>query len=272
MLEWRVVRRQVAARLLAFLAVLIALPATTRADIAEIQSRGTLRVLCSAEEHPAWFAIGEAEPPGFERELLEGFARLLKVKLEVVPVQRWDSVLQDLIEGRGDVIAGINDTAARRKRIAFSVELVPARQIVVTRRPHHPVGTVSELKAERVGVTSGTTWVDAVAAAGVPATQVHSCPDLSSCLEALRRGTITATVMDIVDLLLQQRTDPDLQDGATLGEGFSSAWGVRQRDVELKRQLDDYLQNTKRTPTWSRLVVKYFGDDALRVLGRSEPR
>ncbi len=30
-----------------------------------------------------------------------------------------------------------------------------------------------------------------------------------------------------------------------------------------------YLVNLKRTPTWGRLVIEYFGDDALRILGRA---
>jgi len=30
--------------------------------------------------------------------------------------------------------------------------------------------------------------------------------------------------------------------------------------------LDDYLANLRRTPTWSRLVVQYFGESALEIL------
>jgi len=43
---------------------------------------------------------------------------------------------------------------------------------------------------------------------------------------------------------------------------------VRTEDVELRSALDEYLSNVRTGPSWSRLVVKYFGDQALAALGR----
>ena len=51
------------------------------ADFAEIRTRGMLRVLVSADENPAWFSVSPGPAPGFEREVLEGFARLHKLEL-----------------------------------------------------------------------------------------------------------------------------------------------------------------------------------------------
>lgn len=44
------------------------------------------------------------------------------------------------------------------------------------------------------------------------------------------------------------------------------AYGVCKDAPELKRVLDDYLSNLRRTQTWGRLVVKYFGDSAPELL------
>jgi ABC-type amino acid transport substrate-binding protein len=250
--------------------LLLGVPCRAGADFAEITGKGTLLVLVSADENPGWFSLKDSGPPGFERAVLEGFTRLHKLKLEAVPVQHWDEAIPDLLKGRGDVIAGINDTPARRQRIDFSEEVVPSRHVVVTRKPRE-VRTVEELRAARVGVIPGTTWAEAVAAAGVPAAQVKNYDDVDKNLEALRSSQITAVVMDVADFLLQRRLDPELQDGLVLGAGLSGAWGVRKTDPELRKQLDTYLANLKKTPTWSHLVVDHFGDDALRILGRSHP-
>jgi membrane-bound lytic murein transglycosylase MltF len=83
-----------------------------------------------------------------------------------------------------------------------------------------------------------------------------------------RAGLVGATVMDVVDFLMERRRDPGLEDGLELGTAGSTAWGVRKTDPELKGALDDYVRNVKKTATWGRLAVKYFGEDALRVLGR----
>jgi len=33
--------------------------------------------------------------------------------------------------------------------------------------------------------------------------------------------------------------------------------------------LNEYIANLRRTPTWSRLVVRYFGADAIEVLKKA---
>lgn len=257
-------------RSLAFSSILLlgGAPAA-QADFAEIKARGVLRVLVSADENPAWFSLGSGGPPGFERELFESFARLHKLKIEAVAVERWEQAIPDLVQGKGDVIAGINDTEARRRLIDFTAALVPSQHLVVTRKPSRVIRSLEELRAERVAVIPGTTWAEAVAEAGVPKDQVKGFKDVDACLEALRSGRVSAVVMDVADFLLQRRLDAALQDGIALGSSLGSAWGVRKEDPELRRQLDSYLQNLKRTPTWSRIVVQYFGDDALRILGRT---
>jgi ABC-type amino acid transport substrate-binding protein len=92
--------------------------------------------------------------------------------------------------------------------------------------------------------------------------------DVPAAVEALRAGRATATVTDVLDFLLQRRRDRDLQAGMTLGEVLSSAWAVRKTDIQLRRALDAYLSALRSSPNWSRLLVKYFGEDAPAVLGR----
>jgi len=249
----------------------LAFGTTAHADFSAIEARGALRVLVSADENPGWFAFGAATVPGFEREVFEGFVRLHKLRLEVVSVKRWETVIPDLLSGKGDVIAGINDTPERRQKINFTTEMVSSRHIVVTHKPGRVISGVRELMTARVGVISGTTWAEVVEKAGVPKAQLEAFPDLGSCLDALRAGSITATVMDVVDFLMERRTDPGMEDGVDLGIAGSTAWGVRKTDPELKGALDQYVRNVQKTATWGRLVVKYFGADALRVLGRETP-
>ena len=43
---------------------------------------------------------------------------------------------------------------------------------------------------------------------------------------------------------------------------------MRKSDPELRRALDAYITEFRRQPGWSRLLVKYFGDDAPLVLGQ----
>jgi ABC-type amino acid transport substrate-binding protein len=255
----------------AVLAVLVA-PAVARADLDAITARGSLRVLAGVNDDPAWFSAQGGDAPGFEREILEGFARVHKLRFEVVAVGNWAHAIPMLVDGKGDLLAGVNDTPARRRQVDFSVELLPARNVVVTRRPEARILDVKVLRAARVAVVPHTTWSDAIEAAGVPAARTLAVRDLPAALEALRGGQATATVADVLDLLLEQRRDKELQAGMTLGDSLSSAWAVRKTDPELRRALDAYLSGLRSSPNWSRLLVKYFGEDAPAVLGRTVPR
>jgi ABC-type amino acid transport substrate-binding protein len=238
-------------------------------DLAEMRSRGSLRVLVAADEYPAWFSFVPGTEPGLERELIEGFARLHRMKLEPVPVTRFEDVIPMLQRGEGDVILGINDTEARRKLIDFTHEVLPSRHVVVNRKPRRPVETVDAFRAERVGLQPGTSWEQSALEAGLPPARIERLPDFAAVLDSLRSGKITATVMSLSDFTLAVRKDADLQAGVFLGPPGSAAWGVRKSDGELKAALDAYVDSVRKTATWSRLVVKYFGEESLRVLGRA---
>jgi ABC-type amino acid transport substrate-binding protein len=229
---------------------------------------GVVRALVAADEAPEMFALVPSTQPGFEREILEGFARLHKVKLEVVPVQGFENIIPALLKGDGDVICGILDTEARRRQVAFTVEILPSRLLAVSRKPK-ALASVRELAAERVGVVTGTAWGDAATAAGVPAARIESFTDMKALLDGLRSGKVTAGVMSLSDFVLLRGREPDLQAGPFLGEIKTAAWAVRKGDDLLLRGLDEYVENLRRTPSWGRLAVTYFGDDALNLLGRA---
>lgn len=137
---------------------------------------GVVGALVAADETPEMFALVTGPRPGFEREILEGFARLHKVKLEVVPVHGFENIIPALLKGEGDVICGILVTEARRRQVAFTVEILPSRLLAVSRRPKETASTRA-LAAERVGVVTGTAWAEAATAAGVPSARIDSFPD-----------------------------------------------------------------------------------------------
>jgi ABC-type amino acid transport substrate-binding protein len=228
-----------------------------------------LRVLGVLVNQPRDFLSADAGV-GFDRELLEGFAGLHKLKLELVPVPRWDALVPALKEGRGDVIAGrFTVTEARKKEIDFTQEVFPTRNVVMTRSPHPVVTTLEQLRAEKVGTVKGTSMADAIAAAAVPHANVDESFPTGTLPDALRSGKASAVVLGVEHAIQEQRSDPAIQIGLFLGPPTSLAYGVRKEDPELLAALDEYVGNVRRTPTWSRLVVKYFGADAPEILKKA---
>lgn len=265
-------RRSFLAAAAAIVAAGTAAPAA--ADLAEVKSRGRLRVLVMPDtRRPEFFSLSPNGLPGFDHEMLKGFARMHDVELEVVPVATWDALLPALQEGKGDVIAGrYTATDSRKKVVDFTVEVFPTRNVVLTRRPHKVVATIAELKAEKVGTIKGTSMAEAIAAAGVPDANVDDALAAGSFAEALKAGRVTAAVWGVESAIAAQREDPALQLGAFVGPPASLAWAVRKGDAQLLAAMNDYVSNMRRSPSWHRLVVKYFGEAAPEILkkGRSE--
>jgi len=240
------------------------------ADLSVVTARGALKVIVmplSATDE--FFPIPVGAHAGFDREVLDGFACLHRIKLEVVPVEGWDNLIPALLQGKGDVIAGrFTVTDARLKQIAFTNEVFPSRNVVLTRRPHPPVTTVEALAHEKVGTVRGSSMAEAVKAV-VPAANVDDSFPPGGLPGALAAGKVSAVVLGVESAIASQRHDPEVELGVFVGPPRSLAYGVRREDATLLQALNEYIDNLRRTPTWSRLVVQYFGDSAPEILRKA---
>jgi ABC-type amino acid transport substrate-binding protein len=252
----------------------VAAPAASP-DLPELKTRGKLRAVVAGDPAapgaPSRFLAKQGEAfVGIEGEILAGFARQQKLELELLYVPGWDQLLPTLVQKKADVIAGgMTATEERRKLVAFSAETFPTRDVVVTRKPHRVVKTVEQLREEVVGVAQGTSYVEAAKAAGVPASNLKIVGDTSDIDDLMRAGTLTATIQGVEFALAPQQEDASVQLGLFLGPPQSIALAVRKDDPQLLAALNDYIAALRKTPTWNRLVVKYFGSRAIEVLRRA---
>ncbi len=253
--------RAFAVALVPALALVAALPAFT--DVPAVKGRA-LRVVVAAEEAPETFdPHGDR---GFERELLDTFVRANGLELEVVVAKTHPERIDLLLAGKGDMIVAIFDTPERRQRVAFTSEVMPTYNLSATLAPHAAPASLDELRRLKVGVTKGTATAEdpAVAAIG----SLHRFESKEAMLAALRSGTVEALVMPVSELALASVKLPNLQPGVQVGTVGSSAWAVRKEDAALRTALDQHLEYVRKSASWNRLLVKYFGERAPMVLGR----
>jgi membrane-bound lytic murein transglycosylase F len=253
------------------------LPKSTRqaalngADLADIRARGTLRVIFHRQGMVEAISMKPGTPPGLERELIEGFAALQRLKVEFVPVASVAERIPALLAGKGDVVGGgLIATPARRKLVDVTEEILPERHVAVTCRPQRAIESLEQLRRTRVATFKGSSWAEAVAGAGVPPGNVQDAfmgPE--AVLSALHDQKVEAVVMSLGWALLERRKDPQIELGVFVGPPLSRTWGVRKDAPQLRQSLDEYISSVRRTATWSRLVVKYYGDLALEVLKKS---
>jgi ABC-type amino acid transport substrate-binding protein len=262
----------IASRLFSFALLMISVVgAASAADLPEIAKRGALRVLAVViDAEPQFFSLKPDRAPGFDQEVLDGFTKLHRIKLEIVRISSYDALVPALHKGRGDLIAGgFTATDSRKKLIAFSEEVFPTRNVVYSRKPQPIINSVAELKSARIGTYKGTSMVEALLAAGIPASALDDTIELGGFPAALKAGKITAAVDGVEAALIARLADPELQIGMFLGVPESLAYGVRKQDTKLLEAINSYVGNVRKTQTWSRLVVKYFGASAPEILKRA---
>jgi ABC-type amino acid transport substrate-binding protein len=238
-------------------------------DLADIRTRGALRVIVSADELPEMFSFGASGAPGLEREIVEGFARAHGLAVEVIKAPVFEQVIPMLIAGEGDLVVGLIATDERRERIAFTVETMPARHVAVTRLPVARIDSVGTLLSQLVGVVNDSSWEAAAIQAGVPAEKRVGYGGAEQMLAALGRGDVDAVVMSVTDYALSQASDPKLQAGCFVGSVSSAAWGVRQQDDALRLALDQHISRLQRSPAWSSLVLRYYSQETLGLIARA---
>jgi polar amino acid transport system substrate-binding protein len=246
----------------------VALPSASAGDLAEVKAKGTLRVIAAADEAPETFSFDPGPNQGFERELVEGFAKLQSLKIEPVKAKAYGERIAMLNRDEGDLIVAIFDTPDRRKLVDFTVEVMPTHNVAVTLDSRPAVKTIEELKDLRVGAVKGAKPAEEAVEAGVPPRALRLYATQEEMTQALRKGTLDAIILPVSELVVASRQTQGLAAGCTVGPAGKVAWAVRKQDEALRAALDEYLTNVRRSPSWSRLIVKYFGDEALRVLGK----
>jgi ABC-type amino acid transport substrate-binding protein len=251
------------------LAAVFGTPRTARADLEQMQKTGELKVLV-VDGAAVFVSLAPTGQPGLEREILDGFAAMHHLKVKLVEVAAWKDLVPSLVEGKGDLIAGgVGVLPSRLEKIDFTTEVFPTRDVVISRRPTPVVTSLDQLRGMKVGTIKGTGLADRIVELKVPKTHVDENVPATGFLEALQSKRVDALVDDVEDALLLRKLDPAVQIGMFVGEPQSMAFGVRKNCKHLRDALSEYVANFRHSPTWNRLVVKYFGSDAALVLKRA---
>ena len=114
------------------LALMLTAGLVSATDLAGMKERGTLRVIAQEGEAPEMFRFDSAGEPGFEREMIRGFAALQGLALEIVSVPKSAARIPALLRGDGDVIIGIVNTPVVAVLATALPESEPIRPLLKT--------------------------------------------------------------------------------------------------------------------------------------------
>ncbi len=250
-----------------FTAILLFASRAARADLADVRKTGKLRVL-AADGAPAFFSWKTGRAAGLEGEILQSFCRLQRLELAIVALPSPAAAISSLVKGQGDVAVG-GLLAMDADHVEFTTEILPSRYVVITRKPASPVRKIEELRTEKIGAVRGAAATDVLSSNGLASALVEDSLPPAAVFSALKAGRVSAGIIGVEYAMPARLTDPDLQLGMYVGPKLSLAFAIRKADPQLRTALNEYIANLRRTASWNRLVLKYFGDSALDILKAS---
>jgi polar amino acid transport system substrate-binding protein len=221
--------------------LIAAAAAPSRADdrLADVRARGTLRWggdRQGGEPYAFQDPNDSAKLVGFEVDIAAQLAQHLGVRAEFVQ-NDWSNLIPSLERGDFDVILnGLEVTAARRGRVAFSRPYYAFTETLVVRRDDAACG-LADVRGQRVGTLSGSLAFDLVTAAGADVVLYEGVEEPYIDLE---QGRLRGVVLDNIIADRYGLSRPTLRAAATVGEGVYAV-GVRPDAVTLLDAVDEAI-------------------------------
>ncbi len=223
------------------LAVALATSATGADGLAHLRTRGTLRWggdIQGGEPYAFQDPDDSSRLVGFEVEIAAALAHRLGVRAEFVQ-NDWGTLIPSLERGDFDVVLnGLEVTAARQARVAFSRPYYAFTEALVVRRDNEVAHTLADLHGQRVGTLGASLAFELLRA--TPGVEVVVYEGVQEPYIDLEQGRLAAVLLDNIIADRYGLVRPDLRAAGTVSDG-TYAIAVRPTDTALLHAVDDAL-------------------------------
>ncbi len=251
-------------------------------DLDGMVKRRVIRVLVAPSRTAYW--LNGAQQTGVEYELLKAFEKEINEKYKtqgkhfrtyvtIIPT-RPDQLISGLLEGRGDIAAGIlTVTPERLEQVDFGEPFFRGvRQIVVSGPASSELASLDDLSGKEVFVRkSSSYWThledlnERFAKEQKPPVILKAAPeDLQDddLLEMVHAGLVGTIVVNRYQALLWAKVFKKLKprEDLVVHEGGDIAWMIRKDSPKLKAEIATFAKNYgQKTNFGNTLVKKYTG-------------
>ena len=220
-----------------------------RGDFDAIRRHGQLRLLVQRRPGDLDHLPRAGTPVESQIRAATRFARSVGLEPVVVLVDRFESLIPALVEGRGDlVVANLTITDERREQLAFTVALDRTRQVLVS-RADDPIERPGQLDGRSITVGFGSRYWDTARALQDqhPGLRVESLPGLTPerQLDLLAAGEVDLTLLDQNTLETALEYRDDVRQAFPVSEETGVGWGVRENATRLRDLLNRFIGHRK---------------------------
>ncbi|WP_430813495.1 transglycosylase SLT domain-containing protein [Carboxylicivirga sp. RSCT41] len=244
-------------------------------DWKAIKEDGVLKVL-TTYSGTSYF-LYKGRPMGFEYELLEQFAKLKGLKIDLKTVGSIDSLFYYLNRGDVDLVAhGLTETRKRKEFVKFTKPLYTSRQVLVQKMPDNwhdlhwrniedaLLHDAIELMGDTVSVRVNSSYhqrLKNLADEIGGEIFVDTLPgDLTTeeIIEMVADGRVKQTVADLNIASLMASYYPILNIDVAVSTTQNMGWVVRKNSPHLLKEINDWLKDYKKESEYYVIYNKYY--------------
>lgn len=197
----------------------------------------------------------DGEIVGVDIEIARIIASKLNKELVIKDVS-FDFLINEVKSGKADfAAAGISITDERKKEVDFTKEYTISNQVVVVKK-NSSIKSFDELKNKKIAVQLGTV-ADLYVEENYPDATLITHKKYLSAVEDVKAGKADCIIMDNLPALeiVKENNDLKIMDGILFQDKYGMI--VKKGNTELKKQIDDILEQLINDGTIDNLILKY---------------
>ncbi|WP_338299233.1 transporter substrate-binding domain-containing protein [Pandoraea sputorum] len=235
--------------------------------LADIKKRGKLTVGTEAAYEPFEY-VENGQVVGYGHDILELMAAKLGVKLEQMNLP-FQGLLPGLMSHKFDFVAtSVGITPERAKRFAFSQPVGVVRSVLMVRVDEADIKSGMDIAGKTIGTQMGSSSQPVAdefekelkdkTGKGYAGTRLFQAyPDVSN---ALANKTIDVALMPSNIAAVQMRKQPNaFRIAGTIGQPKLLAWVANPNDLEIRKFINDSLDEFRANGKLAALQKKWFG-------------
>jgi len=255
-------------------------------SLEKIEKSKKLRVLF--DFNSTNYFIYRGETMGYQYELMKIFADHIGVKLDIETCNDIEKSFDYLISNKCDILAySLTKTKERDAIIDFTVPLGTTRQVLVQRKPkgwkNMKVSEISdslirnqlELARKKIFVQKNSAYANRLKNLSDEIGDTifiveNDSLEVEELIALVASGKIKYTISDENVALVNKTYYPNLDVQTAISFPQSLAWGVRQGDDSLKKVINEWLIDFKKSYKYRIIYNKYFKNQRSAKIQKSD--
>lgn len=223
--------------------------------LSEIKKSGELKAAMRVREG----VLDKSLTSGFHYDIINAFCQAQGVKLKIVVKENLSDYFSGKIFNECDVVVdNITVLPDRQKHMEF-VEIIPIKQILVTKQDHAPIASMAAITKDTIVVAKDSSYYENIKIKEKEAAAIfkyHFSSSTATQIDDLLAGKGTVTILD-ANLAAQKLTDAKLMLHRAISGKQSIAWGHSAKDKDLGKALLEYIQKIKTDGTLGKIWDKH---------------